>query len=225
MRFLEGWLRNVEPHVDGIVALDDGSCDGSAELLDRSPAVIELIRRPRERPVWDEMANHRDLVAASLAHGAEWIVALDADERVEHEFRDRTERLIRRWSRFGCTAFGLRLRELWDSPESFRTDGVWGRKRCRRLFRAHPDHQFDTAFLHGSKAPLQARFLGGCPLADLTLYHLRMVDPADRAARRQRYESLDPTGRWQIPPIGYAYLTDETGLTLEPVPAGRGFVE
>ncbi len=46
MRHLPGFLRNVAPQVDGIIALDDGSADASAELLAAHKAVIEVLRRP-----------------------------------------------------------------------------------------------------------------------------------------------------------------------------------
>lgn len=59
MRHLPGFLRNVAPQVDGIIALDDGSSDGTPELLARHQAVIELLRVPRDQPTWDEVGNHR----------------------------------------------------------------------------------------------------------------------------------------------------------------------
>lgn len=221
-RFLTGWLRNVAPQVDGVVALDDGSSDGSGDLLAAHPSVLELLRVPRDRATWDEVANHRALVHAALRHDAAWIVALDADERVEHAFRDRAERAIRRGGALGAHAFRVRIAELWDTPTTVRVDGLWGRKTAARLFRARADHQFDTRPLHAHKAPLQARRLGRFPLADLRVYHLRMVDEADRRARRERYETLDPEARWQ-PGLGYGYLTDPSGLRLAPVPGRRRF--
>lgn len=221
-RFVPGWLRNVVPHVDGIVALDDGSTDGSGNLLAAHPHVIEVLRVPIDRVSWDEVGNHRALVAAALRHGADWIVSLDGDERVESSFRDRTERAIRRGRPVGIEAFGLRIAELWDAPTTIRVDGLWGRKSAARLFRARVDHEFDTRQLHAHKAPLQARWLGRFPVADLRVYHRRMIQEADRTARRVRYETLDPDTRWQ-PEIKYAYLTDLGGLRLAPVPRRRGF--
>ena len=223
-RFLPGYVANVAPHVDGIIALDDRSTDGSVDLLERSPAMLEPLHIPGDRPDWDELANYRRLVLAALAHHAEWIVLLDADERVERQFRHRAENVIERGRLLGIHAFSLRVHELWDRPNTVRVDGIWGRKSSPRLFRARADHDFGEQPLHGRRPPLQARWLGRFPLADLRLYHLRMVHPGDRETRRARYERLDPEMRWQ-PGIGYAYLTDEDGLRLEPVPADRGYVD
>jgi len=222
--YLPGFLANVAPHVDGIVALDDGSTDGSGALLQSHPRILEVLRVPADRPQWDEVGNYKKLHAAALRHGAEWMIALDADERVEKDFRERVERVIRRGRRLGLSAFTLRLRELWNSPETFRIDGVWGRKRVARLFAARPDHRFDYRPLHAAKAPLQARVARGFIAADLELYHLRTLRREDREARRDRYKALDPESFWQ-PEIGYDYFTDERGLRLCRIDRRRGYVE
>jgi glycosyltransferase involved in cell wall biosynthesis len=223
MRHLPGFLRNVAPHVDGIIALDDGSADGTTELLETHPAVLELLRRPRDRPSWDEVGNHRALVAAAVRHGAEWLLCVDADERVERAFRARAERVVARGGLLGYSAYAVRMRELWDDPGQYRVDGIWGQKSVARLFRARADHEFDPKLLHGSKAPMQGKRRGRFPRADLTLYHLGMLRPEDRAARRSRYELEDPDRRWQS--IGYDYLTDSRGLRLRRVTARRAFLE
>ncbi len=216
-------LRNLAPHVDGIVALDDASTDGSAELLEAHPAVVEVLRVP-PRPAWDEPANHRALVAAGLRHGADWLLAIDADERVERSFRARAERAIARGRLLGIKAFRVRLLELWDSTATYRADAIWATKGPARLWRASDDHEFDSRALHGVKAPLQARWRGRFPQADLIVYHLGMLHREDRAARLRRYRELDPDERWQ-PGVGYAYLTDERGLELRPVPRARRFAD
>jgi len=220
MPLLPGFVANVAPHVEAIVALDDGSRDGSGDFLAERREVVELLSVPADRPEWDEMGNHRALVEAARGHGAEWALCIDADERLERDFRARAERIIRRGRLVGCSAFAVRFRELWDGPDRFRADGIWGRKNTPRLFRLRPDHEFDTALLHGIKAPLQAR---PHRLADLFIYHLGMLTPVDREARRARYELADPDARWQS--IGYAYLTDERRLRLARVPHRRRWLE
>jgi hypothetical protein len=212
-------IANLAPHVDGIVALDDGSLDGTGAWLATRPEVLEVLHV--ERGPYDEPRNHRLLVQAGLRHGADWFLSIDADERVEEAFRDRAERVIRRGGRLGLKAFAVHLRELWDAEDRIRVDGIWGRKSVARLFRALPGHVFDDAPLHAHKAPLQARVAGRFAPADLILYHRAMLTPQARAARRARYERLDPGAEHQA--IGYAYLTDEGGIRLDPLPRGRGW--
>lgn len=222
IRFLPGYFASVGPQVDGVVAFDDDSKDGSAEYLEGRAEVIELIRAGPGRTHWDEAGNYRRLVDAGVRHGADWLVSVDADERVERDFRGRLEWVIARGRLFGLSSYHVRLRELWDSPDHYRHDGIWGAKTRSRIFRARPGARLDPRPLHASKVPLDDLRPGRSAIADLELYHLRMVDPQDRGARRQRYELADPDSNWQ-PGVGYAYLTDERGLQLKRIESARGY--
>jgi len=223
MRFLPDYFASVRPLVDGVIALDDGSTDGSAELLERQPEVLQLIRLPpRAGHAWDDALNHRRLIEAAWAHGPDWLLGLDADERLEQGFRERAEQEIGRARRQGLRAYRLHVRELWDAPLSYRADGLWGGKSSARFFEARRDHEFHMQRLHCYWAPLNSRLPNGdFPQADLYLYHLRMLEAEDRAARQARYESLDPGRDFQS--IGYGYLTDTEGLRLERIPGGREY--
>jgi hypothetical protein len=222
MRFLPGYFRNVPSQVDGIVALDDGSTDESRQFVERQPGVLELVRKLPQAPhVWDEPENRRLLIDAAGRHHADWLVAVDADERLERGFRDRAGAEIARAEAAGIEALSVHFRELWDAPDTYRADGVWGKKRFARFFRYRADAVIDPRALHGHWAPLNSKTGGGFPAGDLYVYHLRMLNPAWRRARRERYEWLDPDRRYQE--IGYEYLTDEAGLRLERLPAGREY--
>jgi glycosyltransferase involved in cell wall biosynthesis len=223
MGYLPDWFESVRPLVDGIVALDDGSTDGSAEFVAAQPEVLQLLRvPPRADHAWDDALNHRRLVEASWAHRPDWLLGLDADERLEAGFRRRAESEIARARRQGHRAYRVHVREIWDDPLLYRADGLWGKKSSARLFEARRDHEFHMQRLHCYWAPLNSRGGDGdFPQADLYLYHLKMLRAEDREARRSRYESLDPGRDFQS--IGYSYLTDTEGLRLERIPAGREY--
>jgi hypothetical protein len=222
MRFLPDWFRNVGPQVDGIVALDDGSTDGSAEFVSRQRGLLEMIRNPAVEPhLWDDAMNHRRLVEASWQYHPSWLIAVDADERLEMNFRKKAEKEMDRAAREGHRAYRVRVRELWDHPLKYRSDGIWGAKSAARFFEARRDHQFHMQRLHCHWAPLNSMRDGDFPQADLTLYHLRMLRAEDRLARQERYETLDPDRALQA--IGYDYMTDPTGLRLETIAEHRRY--
>ncbi len=223
MRYLPGYFQNVPAQVDGIIALDDGSTDGSGDFVAQQPSVLGLIRLPASEPhVWNEPENRRRLIEAALQHTPDWLIAVDADERLERDFRERAVREIWRAEARGYGVYYVRLRELWDHPDTYRVDGLWGRKRRNRLFKARPDHSYDMRALHGSWAPLNGkRRFRLKHRADLIIYHLKMIHRQDRIERQQRYQTLDPDRQWQA--RGYDYLTEETGLRLEKCPLGRDY--
>lgn len=222
-RFVPGWLSNVEPCVDGIVALDDGSTDGTGAMLASHPKVLEVLRNP-PGPRWDERANQIKLVQAGRRQGGDWFLCLDADERLETTFVERAQALLEQAECDGIQVYRFHLRELWDDCSHYRVDGVWGLKTLCRLFKNVPEHRrFDPRQLHRFWMPLElvvqldavSRHTG------LNIYHLRMIRPEDRTARAARYKSLDADHLYQR--LGYDYLIDATGLLLEPVPPERGF--
>ena len=222
MRYLPDYFRNLAPHVDGIIALDDGSGDGSGEFVESQALVRELIRLPTRQPhVWDEPRNRRLLVEAALRHGADWLVVLDADERVERDFRKRADAQMQRADGEGTLALRLVMRELWNHADHFRCDGIWDRKRPVRMFKARADHQFDERPLHGYWAPLNSLDAESCGDADLVIYHLRMLTEIERRARQAKYQRLDPNRDFQE--IGYDYLTDTASLQLKKLPPYREY--
>lgn len=221
-RYLPGLLENLSGAVDGLLALDDGSSDGSGDIVAAHALTVRLLRRPpRAEGVWDEGGNQRALVEAAWETDADWLVAIDADERLEIGFRERARAAITRARAAGHRAYWVRIRELWNQAGTYRVDGVWGGKGHLRFFASARDHEFDTRQMHRHWGPLNGRVDGRFLPVDIVIYHLRMIREEDRRARRDRYLRLDPERRWQS--IGYEYLTDEQGLELERLPEGRGY--
>lgn len=223
-RFLPGWVENVALAVDGIVALDDGSTDATADLLRAHPKTIQLLQNPPGAD-WDERRNQMALLRAGRRHGADWFLIVDADERLEQQLARDLPQLLADAETRGVEAYSLQLRELWNDRRHYRIDGIWKGKARFRLFRNRDHHtKFDPRPLHRYWMPLEIATNLATVGAHLphNLYHLRMIRPADRALRHQRYASLDPNGRYQ--PQGYDYLVDETGMVLAEVGAERDFL-
>ena len=187
-------LANLDAIVDGWIAYDDRAAN---EIFS------------------SETQRRRALVAAAYEAGADWILAMDPDERLENAVASRIGRLI---NGSGHVAWGFRCREMY-TPASYRVDGPWGLKMQHRLFGAYHPDRYRAQDLHGAWFPDDIGFR----LRDsgLNLYHLKMIEPKRRVARRDLYNRLDPDRRLQQ--IGYDYLADEAGMILEAVPAGRGY--
>jgi hypothetical protein len=163
----------------------------------------------------DEVGRRRALLEAARGAGASWALAVDPDERIEDRFARRIRKLTRATT---PTAYVFRLRELYR-PDSYRVDGIWGRKRVARLISLHDDMNYATNSLHASWHELYPTYR--LRSARASIYHLKMIDPARRKARRDLYEHLDPDRRYQR--IGYDYLTDESSLTLKRVSRRHAF--
>lgn len=222
MRFLPGLFENLAGQVDGVVALDDQSTDGSREFVASQPLVRELLVVDYgAQEELEDGRNHRALTEAAWRHGAGWLFGVDADERVERGFRKRCEAEVRRAESAGHAALWVPFRELWDAPDRMRVDGIWGAKRKACLFKSDPGHRFDDRRLHAIWAPWPPS-AGDYPEADLRLYHLRMIEAPDRRSRVERYRRIDPDNHWQE--IGYDYLTDVRGLQLRGLERSRHYV-
>lgn len=189
-----GLLANIEPMVDGWVSWDDR---GSGALFS------------------DEPARRQALLCAARQAGAEWVLAVDPDERFERGLADAMPALV---AAEGPVAWCFAVRELYG-PDSYRLDGTWGRKSQSRLFRL-------PAALDDSPAPLHSPWhclVPGAQLRDagLNLYHLKMITAERRRARAALYNRLDPERLYQ--PIGYDYLAEEEGAVFETIPDGREY--
>ena len=215
MQYLPGYFKNVVPQVDGIIALNDKSTDGSMGFVAKQPKVMEIINTS-DRQSWDDGENHKILSEAAIRHNADWVIGIDADERIEIGFRRRAEQEFQR----GPTAYRIKILELWGSPRTYRVDGIWNQKGKPVLFQPRRDAIYDTRVFHGQWAPLNSMINGAFPEIDAIVYHLKMIKPMDRLTRMAKYLKLDPKHTWQH---DYHYLVDESGLRLEAIKPGRNY--
>ncbi len=216
------FFANVLPHVDGIIGLNDGSSDGSSEYFSAQPKVLTVIHNPIRNPHrWDEPNNRRALIQATHQYQPDWLLALDMDERVEVNFRQKVERSVRIADFLGTPKIAFDLLELWDSEYIYRVDGIWGKKRRTRLFRWTPDHQIAEVALHGPWTSVFHHFKKKSYQSRLRIYHLGTLTEADRIKRIAKYKRLDPTNQYQS--IGYDYLNNKQGLRIKHIERERHF--
>jgi len=187
-------IANLEPIVDGWVAFDD--------------------RHGRDA-FGDERQRLDALIGEARRLGADWVLAVDPDERFEARLAEGIDRLLHRRR---PTVWSFQLREMF-TPTAYRTDGVWDGRLRNRLFPLLEDLRFDELPLHGHRVPVGGRYRQRN--SGFNLYHLRMIAPERRRLRRDLNKALDPERRLQE--IGYDYLADDAGAVLEEIPRGRGY--
>lgn len=214
-RYLPGFLHHIRDHVDGILALDDCSIDGTADILKNEPRVISILQGERRGPPHANEANnrHRLLVEAARLN-ARWLLCADADERFEMAFLRRVRSEAEKGERDGRHVRDIRLVNLWNSPRLYRADGLCGPRWAPRMFKLPEKFTHRASFLHRPWFPPE---LDHAPRARINayLYHLRMIDAGERKTRYEKFRSIDPNNDHQN--IGYDHLVDEKGLRLRPV--------
>ncbi|MEO8529617.1 MAG: glycosyltransferase [Deltaproteobacteria bacterium] len=176
--------------------------------------------------VWDDRGDHEHhsnepmrrnaLNAAALEMGADWILGIEPDERLETRARLRLHDIAN--GRISRSAWSLNLREM-VRPDAWRRDGVWGKKTQVRFYPKEAVQRPLTRQLHGA----WFNHAGGFETrhSDLNLYHLRHISPNRSQARRDTYAAADPHRHFNN--IGYDYLIDDSALDLQTVSPRRAF--
>lgn len=215
-KILPSFFPSVCDFVQGFVILDDGSTDKTPEIINAEEKVIHLIKNPK-RPknqifIWDsEKEINKQLLVAAQKNGADAVFCCDTDERYELAFLQSMNAFAQKAIRHNF-CLGLKFRELWDRPDAFRNDGIWGRKKFiffpvaeEMIFSLTAHSKLHVSWYYDA---LARRLLP----TKYNAYHLKMVFNKEREARKNLYEKHDPNHECQA--IGYQYLTEMEGLQL-----------
>jgi glycosyltransferase involved in cell wall biosynthesis len=190
---LEGFLASAARVADAVVALDDGSTDGSGDVLRAHPLVARVLESPPRDGFagWDDGANRNRLLRAAGELEPGWILSLDADERMDADDAAALRAFVAREARPG---FGYLLpwQAMRDDEEHCSPVVHW----LARLFAHRPGQRFADARLHAPALPT------GIPRARLVrttfrIKHLGGMTAEDRAARYAKYRQADPQRRFQ----------------------------
>lgn len=182
---------------DAVVALDDGSTDDTAEILARSPLVATLLRNPRRTGYggWNDAVNRNRLLRAAALLRPEWILSLDADERIDAGDGAALRRFLPTDALPGL-AHGLPCHAMAEAggvgDELRYVDQpllVW------RLFAFQPGQRFPDDRLPFAPVPV------GTPRnahlrTTIRIQYLAMVSDEHRRARFEKYRQADPDCRF-----------------------------
>lgn len=77
---IEGTIRHMADEVDRLIVADNGSTDGTREILDRLESELLLTVVDDPEPAYYQSQKMTLLAEKAAAQGAEWIVPFDSDE-------------------------------------------------------------------------------------------------------------------------------------------------
>jgi glycosyltransferase involved in cell wall biosynthesis len=147
---LPGLLDSIRGLADAVVALDDGSTDGTREVLAAEPLVEVLLTNPRREDYrgWDDAANRNRLLEAAAALEPEWILSLDADERIDAGDAAALRAFLETDALPGC-AYGFRHVPMRGDVDHYLPRYQW----VYRLFACQPGQRFPDQRLHFVPVP------------------------------------------------------------------------
>ena len=186
MRFLPGLYENLATQVDGVVALDDGSTDGSGDYAAAQPLTVQLISVPSGvQGELEDGLNQRSLIQAATGTtptGCSGSTPTSGWSAGSASVRSRSSRAPtpRGSPRSGSRGASSGTRRT--SGAATGSGAASGRAACSDPTR----RTRSTRSASIPSGPARATRAAGSG-ADLRLYHLRMIDPADRMPRVERY--------------------------------------
>ncbi len=216
---LPGWFESVERFADAVVALDDGSTDDTAALLEAHPLVESLLRNPRRESYegWDDSSNRNRLLAAAEDLAPDWILSLDADERIPAEDAAALREFLATDALPGL-AYGMQCFRMVGDMHHFDRNALW----VYRLFAFAPGQVFPDTRLHFVPIPTSIsrdRRLR----TTIRIQHLsepRRRTPSPRASRSTARPTPGWSSRpatttwWRIPPRSSSFESRPPGLPV-----------
>ena len=208
-------MESVGRFADAVVALDDGSTDDTKGVLAADPLVPSSDQPPRERyQGWDDRANRSRLLEAASFLDPEWIMFLDADERLDEADGDALRRFVEEDALPGF-AYGFTVFRMVDGTTMCDASSPLV---VYRLFAFERDQKLPERRLHFVPIPTAVPRDRWLP-TNLRIQHLGGSTVERRAARFAEYQEADPALEFQA---DYSNLLREptTIIPWEPRPPG-----
>jgi glycosyltransferase involved in cell wall biosynthesis/predicted O-methyltransferase YrrM len=190
---LPGYFESVERFADAVVALDDGSTDRTRELVEAHPLVQVLLTSPVRHGYqgWDDAANRNRLLAAAGELEPDWILSLDADERIDPGDAEALRRFVDGDALPGC-AYVFKVFRMQNDMSSYEGRHEW----VGRLFSFARGQTFGDRRLHSVPIPTsipESRWLR----TTIRIQHLAGLTEERRRARFEKYVEADPDHAFQ----------------------------
>jgi hypothetical protein len=197
------WIRHTIDSVrelcgDLIYVMEDGSTDDTRAICEAAGVVV--LPSPFVGMGLDEARDKNWFMdeVISRCH-PDWILMPDGDEELQAGGCAAIRRALE--TNPPCDCFALRFLYFWNSIDTIRLDGVYGKMARQSLFRANTEFRFKSYYsesqtpnqnhvgLHTSNAPGQ----GGVVLPlNVALLHYGYLHREDRIAKYRWILSIDP---------------------------------
>ncbi len=196
--FIEQWLAVMSRLVDEIVVVDNGSTDGTLEIVTAHPKVTFIERTAG----FDEGRDKNLVYQLAKKRKGDWMVWLDVDEIFEERLtRSKIEKMIN--SRF-FTKFAFRIINLHGDEEHFEgrfKNLLYQSKHCRLIWKDQDSGYFSKHKIHvGAIQGIK----GLTWLTNFRIKHFAALDYGHLKNKTDLYISIDPENR-----IAYETVRDQ----------------
>jgi glycosyltransferase involved in cell wall biosynthesis len=218
---LPEYLESALFFCDSIIALDDGSTDNTLEILQSCDKVEAVLTNPRRETYvgWNDRENRQKLLDAAAIFKPDWIIWIDADERLEKSDSEALRKFLECEAQLQ-TAYCLEVLRVIGDLQTYDRDGFW----VPRLYSFEPNLLLPSEELHLDLMPVQFE-IGARVRTSLRLLHKAGITNERRQERYNKYVESDPDRKW-LPEDAYQRLLDPPRHTksVEPRDPARSVV-
>lgn len=190
-KYLEGTLKEFKRLCDDVIIATNNADEATIELINEYN--FHHYEDNREWGVHQPDIK-TGLLTRSGELGADWIIALDSDERFAPEFtREEAEKLAQREE----IAYYFLVVNLYNNEQHFAHDKGIQRFWNIRFYKYMPEYglQFLKKNLHcGLGPPITYKYGWHAPFY---LLHYGLMDKEDRMRKMQRYQQYDPEKKFK----------------------------
>ncbi|MEN9449009.1 glycosyltransferase family 2 protein [Sediminibacterium sp.] len=195
-------LDHFSEHFDGIILLDDGSTDKTFEIA-TTPKLLCKAQKKNINKGFNDLENRNLLLEMAFFFKSDWLIFLDADERLHHKY-DNLKDILQRTQ---ANVLEFKCVHLWDSAEKYRVDIPEGSNglmsRCR-MFRHKGWMQiYSNREIYFTAVP----FVKNTKSVPIIILHYGLIDRTVRKRKYDLYKAQDIDGKKQG--YDYEYLLDD----------------
>lgn len=183
--FIKKWLDNVIPLIDEIVVVDNGSTDGTYEILIKEKKIVDIVRTEG----FHEGRDRKILLEMALRRNPDWMILLDVDELFEQRVSRQMLNKMMESKIFKC--YGFRLYHLIRNEGRFLASIpciIELSSMRRHMFKNSP-----TLFVRD--VPIHCG-IEGIPkplwISSIRLFHHANLHKEYRLKVYENYKSIDP---------------------------------